>query len=159
MPLLLHYTRIQNSTTTTTTTTYNYYYIQHGMQHARVQGSGTHAWGPHNRACIGPVHACMGTPQVWGPRASMCAWARCKHASVRARMTWCMRAWGPRERAGMGTQCEQHAQAQCVHACIGPVRVCMRAYPASAYVHKSSRHGHRRAGIRQGLHHRHPTCQ
>ena len=103
----------------------------------------THGPGASVRACVpGLARACVGTPRASGHGDPVCACVHgpCERVGMGTR-TRCVRAWrqsgrgdpvrasvhGPRERAGVGTQCEQRARAWCVHACIGPVRACVRA--------------------------------
>ena len=117
-------------------------------------------WGPRKRAgmgarcervCIGPVHACMGTLHASGRGDPERA---CAQGPVRACMeterAWgpgaCVRVWGPRVRAGVGTRSEHACRARCVHAwkpsrrggpvraCVhGPVRVCVGTPRASGH--------------------------
>ena len=99
------------------------------------------AWAPRasGHGDPDPVRVCMETKRAWGPGASV-------------------RAWAPRA-SGRGdpVRASVHGPGACMHACTGPVRACVRAYPASAYVRGSSGHGHGRAGIRQGQRRHHPS--
>ena len=107
-------------------------------------------WGPRKRAgmgarceraCIGPVHACMGTPHASGRGDPERA---CMQGPVRACMeterAWgpgaCVRgdpaseqAWGPgarvhRDQAGVGTRCERARWALRASGRGDPVRAC-----------------------------------
>ena len=74
------------------------------------------AWAPRasGHGDPDPVRVCMETKRAWGPGASVRAWApRASRRGDPVRAS----VHGPRERAGVGTQCEQ--------ACTGPVRACM----------------------------------
>ena len=126
------------------------------------------AWGPGASMCAGPG-ACVHGNQVG-------VGARCKRACVRGDPA-SEQAWGPgvclhRDRAGVGTRCERarwalgasrcgdlvQASVRGPSACVRGPSACVDPAGTDRGVRESSRHGHGRAGIRQGRC-RHPACQ
>ena len=120
------------------------------------------AWAPRasGHGDPDPVRVCMETKRAWGPGASVRAWApRASRRGDPVRAS----VHGPRERAGVGTQCEQartgpvracmHARAQCVRACVRTLRVRTCVDPAGTDT------GVRGSGKGDVVVIPHPTCQ